>query len=309
MRWSVEHLKPGAVGVSASRRTDIPALFAAWFSRRLDEGFAEYVPLGPARRVRRSLRPEDVTHFTFWTKWPRPFFPTLVRVLERGYPVLWNVTLTGLGGSAAEPGVPSTEKTVAAIRRLSKLVPPAAILWRYDPIFVSARYGRRHHRETFSRLIDALAGHVDRVAVSFVTHYKRQVEPDLRAYAEDSGDVLVEPTPSEQVELTGELRDIAAAARLPLTVCCSPELREAIGCPRSGCNSFDWARRVYPELARHPRLKDRPTRSDCGCSAEVDIGVYDTCILGCRYSYGSRNARVARSRFARHDPSAPCLIP
>lgn len=309
MRWCVENLKASAVGVSASRRTDIPALFADWFGRRLDEGFAEYVPLGPSRRVHCSLRLEDVTHFTFWTKWPRPFFPMLERVLERGYPVLWNVTVTGLGGTAAEPGVPSTQKAVAAILQLSELVPPEAILWRYDPIFVSARYDRPHHLEAFSRLVDALAGRVDRVAVSFVTRYKRQVEPDLRAYEDESGDALEGEPLSEQIELAGELRDIAASARLPLTVCCSLELRKAIGCPRSGCNSFDWARRVYPDLARYPRLKDRPTRTDCGCSTEVDIGVYDTCILGCRYSYGSRNARVARDRFTRHDPGARCLIP
>jgi hypothetical protein len=309
MEWSVEKLSPGAVGVSASRRTDIPALFSRWFGRRLEEGFAEYVPLGPPRRVRRSLRPEDVTHFNFWTKWPRPFFPVLDRVLEIGYPVLWNVTVTGLGGTEVEPHVPSAARVVASISELSRRVSPSAIVWRYDPIFVSAHYGRAHHREIFRRLAAALAGQVDRVAVSFVTLYKRQVEPDLRAYEQGSGDRLETLALEAQIELGEELRGIAREAGLPLTVCCNPELRRAIGGSRSGCNSFDWARRAYPDLERHPRLKDRPTRGDCGCSLEVDIGVYDTCVLGCRYSYASCNLDKARRNFVRHDPKAACLIP
>ena len=309
MCWRVDNLDPEAVGVSASRRTDIPALFSEWFGRRLEQGFAEYIPLGPPRRIRRSLRPEDVTHFNFWTKWPRPFFHVLERVLEAEYPVLWNVTVTGLGSTQVEPHVPATGKVVASIVELSRMVPPSAILWRYDPIFVSAHYGRRHHRETFGRLVEALAGHVDRVAVSFVTRYKRQVEPDLQAYQQASGDTLQTLPLPEQVELAIELREVAAAAGIPLTLCCSPDVRQAAGCPRSGCNSFDWVRRVYPALEQHRRLKDRPCRPDCGCSAEVDIGVYDTCVLGCRYSYGSRDLSTARRSFALHDPGAPCLIP
>ena len=309
MRWSVEELSPAAVGVSASRRTDIPALFSRWFSQRLEEGFAEYVPLGPPRRVRRSLRPEDVTHFNFWTKWPRPFFPVLDRVLEIGYPVLWNVTISGLGGTQVEPHVPPAEKVVASVSELSCRVSSSAILWRYDPIFVSAHYGREHHRETFHRLVDRLGGQVDRVAVSFVTLYKRQVEPDLSAYEQESGDRLRRPPLTEEIELGEELHEIATEAGLPFTVCCNPELRRALGCSRSACNSFDWARRVYPVLDRHTRLKNRPTRRDCGCSAEVDIGVYDTCVLGCRYSYASCNLGKARGNFVRHDPKAACLIP
>ncbi|MHC4109039.1 MAG: DUF1848 family protein, partial [Planctomycetota bacterium] len=289
MCWRVDNLDPEAVGVSVSRRTDIPALFSEWFGRRLEQGFAEYIPPGPPRRMRRSLRPEDVTHFNFWTKWPRPFFRVLERVLEAEYPVLWNVTVTGLGSTQVEPHVPASGKVVASIVELSHMVPPSAILWRYDPILVSAHYDRRYHRETFGRLVEALAGHVDRVAVSFVTRYKRQVEPDLQAYQRASGDTPQTLPLPEQIELAVELREVAAAAGIPLTLCCSPDVRQAASCPRSGCNSFDWVRRVYPALEQHRRLKDRPCRPDCGCSAEVDIGVYDTCVLGCRYSYGSRD--------------------
>lgn len=308
MKWSAKNLRPGAKGVSASRRTDIPALYAPWFARRLEEGFAEYIPAGPPRRIRRSLLPEDVTHFTFWSKWPRPFLRPLGRLLEAGWPVLWNVTVTGLGGTPVEPNVPASDKAVAVVRELAAMVGSAAILWRYDPIFLTRRYDSGHHVATFRRLTDALAGHVGRVAVSFVAPYSRRVEPDLRAYERDARDLRTALPFDERLELLARLRDIASGAGLRLVLCCAPEERAALGVDKAECNGFAWAARVYPTLAAH-RLKDRPCRPDCGCSEEVDIGVYDSCVLGCRYSYGSCDERRARALFARHDPNAPCIIP
>jgi hypothetical protein len=308
VEWKVEHLERTAVGVSASRRTEIPGLFARWFERRLQEGWVEYIPAGPPRHVRRSIAPPHVTHFTFWSRWPRPFFHALEHVLHIGYPVLWNVTITGLGRTPVEPYAPAIDKAVAALLDLSKIVPPAAIQWRYDPVFLSTRFGAEHHVRTFSALAEALRGRVDRVTTSVVQLYGRRVEPDLRAYERQVGDRL-ETSPHAVAELLHRLREIATAAGIPFTLCCAPELRAAVGCEAAGCNAWAWATRVYPALSGHRPLRTRPTRPDCACSEEFDIGVYDTCVFGCRYSYGSCNLQRARANFARHDPDAACVVP
>jgi hypothetical protein len=302
-------LRESAVGVSASRRTDIPAFFGAWFSRRLEEGFAEYIPAGPPRRVRRSLRPEDVTHFNFWTKWPRPFFPALEEVLRRGYPVLWNVTVSGLGGTEVEPHVPPAAMVVEALVELSRMAPPASIQWRYDPVFVTGRYDAEHHARTFRDLAGRLAGHVDRVACSYVVEYGRRVKPDLKLYQAQTGDAAPAMAEAEKAELMGRLAGIARSAGIRFTLCCQPALARELNVPASGCNSWEWACRVYPALAGHRRLKPRPTRDGCACSEEIDIGVYDTCPHGCRYSYGSADYVRALANFRRHDPGAPCILP
>jgi len=308
VEWKIENLTPGAVGVSASRRTEMPGLFASWFARRLDEGWVEYIPAGPPRRVRRSIAPPDVTHFTFWSRWPRPFFRALERVLRIGYPVLWNVTITGLGRTPVEPHAPATGKAVSALLKLSRLVPPAAIQWRYDPVFLSTRFDVEHHVRTFRAIAEALRGRVDRVTLSAVQLYGRRVAPDLRAYERECGDRL-ETSQAALLEVLGRLREIAAAAGIPFTLCCAPELRTALACDAAGCNAWAWATRVYPELNHHRALRTRSTRPDCQCSEEFDIGVYDTCTFGCRYSYGSCNAARARANFACHDPAAPCILP
>ena len=310
LKWKLEDLSQAAKSVSASRRTDIPAFYGDWFSHRLAAGFAEYIPSGPPRRCRCSLRPADVTYFDFWTKNPRPFFPVLRRVLEIGYPVFWNVTVTGLGGTPVESHVPPADRVVASIRELAEMVPPSAILWRYDPVFVSDQYGEDYHVETFTRLAGELAGHVDRrIAISFLgSCYERRVQADLRRYESETGDEVGVVPLDRQVDLAGRLRDCAAAAGLELTLCCSPELRQATGYPGTGCNSFEWARRVYPALEKARDLKLKPTRPGCLCSEEIDIGCYDTCIHGCRYSYGSRSYETARANYQRHNPQDACLI-
>ena len=74
-------------------------------------------------------------------------------------------------------------------------------------------------------------------------------------------------------------------------------------------HTFDRARRsAFMQDILAP-LRNKPTRPDCVCSQEFDIGVYDTCVFGCRYSYGSCNLACARLNFAKHDPAHPCLIP
>jgi hypothetical protein len=309
MPWSLRQLSPQARAISASRRTDIPALYAPWFRARLDAGFAEYIPAGPPRRLRVSLRPEDVRWFVLWTRWPRPFEVALDELLDQRFPVLMNLTITGLGGGPVEPHSPPLERALEGARRSLDRLPAAAVQWRYDPVFLTERHDRRFHLETFTRIADALAGRVDRVAISPVQATGRRVAPDLRRYAQDRGDPLVTSEDPRWLELAIELRDRAKERGIPLVVCAHEPTRQALDARAAGCDQHAWACRAWPELASMRPPRARPTRQGCGCCEEVDIGVYDTCTLGCRYSYGSRDRSTAQRRAAQHDPSAPCLIP
>jgi hypothetical protein len=309
MTWKVTQLSPGARAISASRRTDIPALYAPWFEARLEAGFAHYIPAGPTRRCRVSLLPQDVRWFVLWTRWPRPFERALGQLLERRFPVLVNLTITGLGGSPVEPGSPPTERALSAAVDLAQRLPPGAVQWRYDPVFLSDRYPHSHHLERFAHMADKLAPWVDRVAVSFVQSYGRRVAPDLRRYGREQADALIPRDDPRCTELARELKGLATARGLELVVCADVELQRDLDARPAGCDQHAWAARVWPELAAIRPPRGKPTRPGCSCCEEVDIGVYDSCTMGCRYSYGSCDRATAGRRAALHDPAGACILP
>ena len=72
--------------ISASRRTDIPALYAEWFIRRIHAGFCHVPnPFNPRHVSTVSLRPEDVEVIVFWTRHARPLLPYLDELDRFGY--------------------------------------------------------------------------------------------------------------------------------------------------------------------------------------------------------------------------------
>ena len=152
------------------------------------------------------------------------------------------------------------------------------------------------------------SGRVDRVAVSFLIPFARRVAPHLRKYEAATGDRVAALPLAAQLDLLGALRELACAAGVRFTVCCSPALRGGAGCGVSGCNSWEWLRRVYPVFARD---RHRPARGEdgCTCGREIDVGAYDTCTLGCVYSYGTCDRARARSRLAAHRPEAVGIAP
>lgn len=310
MTWSPSRLAPGARLVSVSRRTDVPALYGPWFLERLREGRAEGIPAGPPRRIPCSLRPEDLLGLVFWTKAPgTAFLRVLDAVEERGIPTVLQLTITGLGGTAAEPGVPPVSRVLEVLPAIAARLPPGAVAWRYDPVFLSQRFDPAHHRRVFAPLAHRLAPWVDRVICSFVEPYARRVRPDLEKYTRETGDRVEEPVAAVHARLAGWLRDEAHRAGLRLTLCGEPELSRRLSIPPAGCNAFSWLRRVWPDLASvPPPRRGRPLRPGCTCDVERDIGAYDTCTLGCRYCYATRHRDLARRRRHSHDPGASALV-
>jgi hypothetical protein len=53
--------------------------------------------------------------------------------------------------------------------------------------------------------------------------------------------------------------------------------------------------------------KDPGQRKACGCVQSKDIGMYDSCLFGCRYCYATSSFERSRENYTRHDPDASTL--
>ncbi|MBP7401514.1 MAG: DUF1848 domain-containing protein [Clostridia bacterium] len=279
--------------ISASRRTDIPALYTEWFLRRLAAGSVRVPNPMNARQVRTiSLRPGDVDGFVFWTKNPAPMTGRLAALGD--IPLYFQCTLTPYGPEL-EPGLPDTAHRVAALRRLSEQIGPDRVTWRYDPVLLGAGWTQERHEEAFGAIAHALRGAVKGGVFSFLDRY-RKIEGVLRTRG-------IEPWTDESMRgMAAGLARIAHAEGLTLETCAEPLDLSGLGIGHARC--VDASR-----LGLTGAPKDPNQRGACGCAASVDIGMYDSCVLGCAYCYANAGTAAAMRNHAAHDPDGDCLIP
>jgi hypothetical protein len=194
--------------VSASYRTDIPAFYGDWFLGRVAEGFCRTVNPYNGRVVEIPLARDRVDGIVFWTRNAAPFLAGLEQLSAAGYPFVVQYTLTGYP-RPLERSVAPLEASLETMRRIARRYGPRALVWRYDPVMLTSLTPPEWHRETFARLVRALAGSTDEVVLSFAQVYAKTKANSDRA-AERFGFSWWDPAPDEKQAL---LRDLAAIAR------------------------------------------------------------------------------------------------
>lgn len=288
--------------VSVSRRTDVPAFYASWFERRLDEGYAGWENPFGGQKYLVSLKPVDVLAFAFWSKNYRPFLPIVRRVRDMGYPTIFNYTITGLPHEFECNLVPTSD-AIDSLTELSQLYSPEHISWRYDPIVVSNETPPAFHESRFIELCGQLQGKVARCYFSFAIMYGK-VERNFRRFELEHGVKCFDPPVAERICLANRLADIASAHGIEMYTCCGDYL---IGgkIKKAHCVDGEIISRLYYNGAWHGA--ERPTRKECGCVESTDIGKYDTCPHGCIYCYANMNKEQATAAHALHDPASVFL--
>jgi hypothetical protein len=288
--------------ISASRRTDVAGFHSRWLLNRLRAGFCHWIHpyTGHVRRV--SLAPEDVLGLVLWTRNPAPVLPHVEGLRASGYAMAFQLTINGYG-PPVESHNPPLDRQVALAAAIARLLGPAAVLWRYDPILLADDLDAARHEDRFARLAARLEGATSRCTFSFVDFYGKTTRNLARLEAE-RGRPFRRPDVEEKRALAARLADIAAGRGMTLVSCCDDALVSgAVG--KSRCVDPAVVAAVRGQAL--PPLAARPTRPDCGCVASVDIGAYDTCAFGCAYCYAVSSRGAALRRLAAADPEDSVL--
>lgn len=278
--------------ISASRRTDIPALYPEWFLNRLRAG--EVLVPNPYNRKKISrieLTPDTVDCIAFWTKNPEPMLPYLKEIDEMGYHYYFQMTITDYEEDI-EPGVPSFAEAMATFLLLSERLGKEKMDWRFDPILLTDKYTISYHLEKFEMMCEWLHKAADRCMISFVDAYKKC--PYLEMEQED------------MTELAKGIGKIARKYQLPVYTCSEKIDLSAYGIRKGACvDKYKIRDLIGYKL---DLKKDNGQRKECGCVESIDVGMYDTCIHGCRYCYAVANKGSAKKKYERHDSLSPILI-
>lgn len=297
--------------ISASRRTDIPAFYAAWFVKRIEAGYCTVPnPFNRNQVSRVSLRCEDVDVIVFWTRNPAPLMPYLHKLDERGYRYYFQYTLMA-NPRAIDPKSPSPHVAVETFRALAEMVGPQRVIWRYDPIVLSAETPPAFHVETHARLAEALHGAAGRCVVSLVDVYRKAGK---RLKELERKGIAIEDTPQDALagEIGEMLSSMAATAKAHgmESVSCAEELDlSPFGIAAGKCVDDDYILRVFGLDVSHK--KDPGQREACGCVVSRDIGMYDSCLFGCQYCYATADFQRAAKNYKeqeKHSDNSQSLL-
>lgn len=264
-----------------------------------------------------------------WSKDPRALLAhrrlaeALSGLNDRGVPVVLQLSVTGLGGTPVEPGIPSwpeVQRTLDGILRAG-LVAPAAVKLRYDPVIalrdVAGRLWSNASLPLFVEVLDAFRS----LGVSRATASLAQID----AYPRVANRLLALgflPELLSDGEGRAFLRQVAALCTergVAYSTCVFPPDASSL---LEGCVDGRWlnglleaagsARRVTGVL-HNQRGSQRP---DCRCTFSYDLGAsagighcYDARERWCVYCYSAAAAVMPRQVPDRSRPSSPARKP
>lgn len=274
--------------ISASRRTDLVAFFPEWLSEAMKNEKAQiYGPSGHCYAV--DLNPEAVHTFVLWSKNFTNLILDHVQLysLIRKYDQLYiHFTITGLGGSFIEKGVPKPSEAVAQLDPLIKIAGrPERISVRFDPIVYWKDEGKiKTNFPFFEKLAPELRSRgIKTVRFSFAQWYDK-----ARRRAMKNEFFYVNPTLEEKISSAHALLEIARANGLRLFACAQEFLSEVSGIFPSSCIDGALLQDLHPLKETVLVKKDESQRPECLCTESVDIGSYSqSCPHSCLYCYAN----------------------
>jgi hypothetical protein len=283
--------------LSASRRTDIPAYYSGWFFNRIKEK-AVYVrnPMNMRQVSVISLAPDLVDGIVFWSKNPKPMIDRLYLINE--YAWYFQFTLNPYEHDV-EVNLPPKNEIIETFKKLSDTIGPQKIIWRYDPILLSAHYTMGYHIDKFGEYAGMLKGYTEKITFSFIDIYKKIAEKiksmDIR-----------ELTSEEKDSIAKNFSEIAKSNKLLIDTCAEDIDLSRYGISHGRCIDTG----LISKIAGYDVCieKDKNQRLECGCAKSIDLGEYDSCSNGCIYCYANNSYNIVDKNTMRHNQASPLLI-
>lgn len=299
--------------ISASRSTDIPALYGDWFMERLKRGFITWTSPFNGRVLPVSFAKARV--FVFWSKNPRPFFPALKELMGEGRQFIVLYTLNDYEAEGLEPGVPPLGDRIRTFTNLSSMIGKRRLTWRFDPLLLSDTLTVEGLLERIGTIGDRIADHAGRLVISFIDI---DTYPRVRRNLASAGVSGIREFSGEEIrQFASGLSQLNQEWGLEIRACGEAVDLSRYGIYKGECISLDLLAKEFTcdpvlmeflrppagpdNLAKRKRdLKDPGQRGRCGCMVSKDIGCYSTCIHGCRYCYATSSQARAEKNYRKY---------
>lgn len=246
-----------------------------------------YGPSGHVYSV--DLSPETVHTVVLWSK----NFANLVEnqadlknALQKYDQIYLHFTITGLGGSFIERGVPPYQTALSQLEDLIVLLGhPRRVSVRFDPVlYWKEGDDVRTNLHEFEKIAPSLQSlGIEDVRISFTQWYGKAKK---RAAKHDFS--YIDPPLEKKLEEAQYLVRIAERWNLSLFSCSQDFLTEVRGIQASSCIDGPRLQSLHPRGEPVSAKKDRTQRPECRCTESTDIGSYtQSCPHSCLYCYAN----------------------
>jgi hypothetical protein len=255
-------------------------------SRRIE--MVGFFPDKLAGLLRDRCPPERVHSIVLWSKNPGNMLwhSILNKVLSTYDQIYLHFTISGMGNSFLEPGIPSYTEMIGLLPKIVDFLGDVRRLRvRFDPIVHlklpgGTEYTNLHHFTKVTRAVHGIGGRD--ITISWMEIY-----PKVERRLKKAGIEPVSLSRQEWKKESDRLINEAAGFDITLHGCCVE------GLPVSSCVDGRSLAQLHPkqETASFKRAKGQ--RERCGCTESWDIGWYNSCPGGCLYCYARPAERGA----------------
>ncbi|OQY71157.1 MAG: hypothetical protein B6D44_13575 [Ignavibacteriales bacterium UTCHB2] len=289
--------------ISASRRTDIPAYYSEWFYNRVKEGYCTVPnPFNADQVYLVDLRPKSVTAIVFWTRNAYPLLKNINLLDEKGYKYYFQFTVNNYP-KIYEPYNPSFDLSTKCFEEIANKLGIGKIVWRYDPILFTKDLTIEFHKHNFSKIFDEIGDYTKRIVISIVDNYKKTANRLRKLETEYEEEQI------EKVEIEEFLKFIvekASTKGIEVESCAEAKEFGHLGIAHGKCIDDRLLKQEFGIDITYK--KDKNQRLPCGCMVSKDVGMNNTCLMGCEYCYATTSHHAAVKNKKKHDPNFSSLI-
>ena len=318
--------------VSASRSTDIPAFYAAWFFDRLKKGYSAWT--NPFNGVKSYVSYDKVRFIVFWSKNPKPLLKHLDYLKERNINCYLQYTLNDYDDERLENGVPKVAERIETFKSLVNKLGKGHVIWRFDPLILTDTIDIDLLLKKIEGIATKLVGYTNKLVFSFgdILAYRK-----VKANLEASHINYREWTILEMDQFAARLSEMNKQWGFTIATCgekidlnkyhiahnrCvdddlmiqiawnDPILMKFLGVEIHERGTSLFGEDAIPEGAiivddghyavKKKNNKDKGQRQFCECIISKDIGEYNTCPHLCEYCYANSSKEVALRHFREH---------
>ncbi|MFO7890734.1 MAG: DUF1848 family protein [bacterium] len=232
--------------------------------------------------LNRRCPPHNVHTLIFWTKKADNLIrhSILRKTILQYDQIFIHFTITGMGNSLLEPGIPSMESSLNLLPDLVELCGNTErIRVRFDPI-VHFRYQDGTEFSNlcyFKEVIKKVRNSgIKKLIISWMTNY-----PKVTKRLKQPGITALQISPEQRKNEADWIYEYARKLGMSVSACCVP------GFPVSRCIDGFLLNDLHLGNYKVSTERAEGQRKNCGCTKSWDIGWYNKCPGGCVYCYAN----------------------